>query len=219
MTINCATCSRPFHATPSRVAKGKRFCSIQCRDASVLDARNEQFRRGIKRCGKCHTEKALTEFYTQGTKRRGLDGRAGWCKECRRSDERNRRADMSNVRKFHARYESDMEFRARELLRAIGKRTRRFGIPFDLDITWLAERLRSGRCELSGVRFDFSCETRRPKALTPSIDRIIPGGGYTKDNCRVIAFALNAAFQNFGLDAFLPIAEGLVDCMSARRSA
>jgi hypothetical protein len=163
----------------------------------------------MKKCGRCSDVKKRSEFYTCGTKKPSHDGLAGWCKECRRSDERERRRDPVVVGKFHARYETDMDFRARELLRAIGKRCRSKGHAFDLDIPWLSERL-SGRCELTGLPFDLSVAARRSTAFSPSVDRIVPANGYTKANCRVVLYALNVAMSDWGLAVTVDIAAALL---------
>jgi hypothetical protein len=103
-----------------------------------------------------------------------------------------------------------MRFRARELVRAIGKRCRSAGLPFDLDIDWLTGRLESGRCELTGLEFDTVVSRKRGGPFSPSVDRIVPSAGYTKSNCRVVIFAVNAALSDWGLGVFIPIAEALV---------
>ena len=159
------------------------------------------------RCSKCRVVKSVSEFYTQGMSKH----LARWCKQCRREDERRRRADMGLVKKFHKRYETDESFRARELLRAIAKRCRRKNLAFDLDVQWLAERLRNGQCELTGLPFNMSVATRRPTPYTPSIDRIIPSNGYTKSNCRVVLHAVNLSMGNWGLDVLLEISQALLE--------
>lgn len=164
-----------------------------------------------KRCPKCKTSKPSTEFYTGGTARKSLDGLGGWCKHCRKLGERLRRLDPDHVREVHDKYETDMRFRSRELLRAIAKRSRSSGVPFDLDIDWLAARLSAGMCELTALKFDFSVRSRRYNPFTPSVDRIVPSRGYTKDNCRVVAMAVNVALSNWGVDVLMTIAEALVE--------
>lgn len=164
---------------------------------------------GLRRCSKCGATKEIGEFYTNKNSRYQSARIAGWCKQCRRLDEAKRRADPRLVSRFHDKYETDMAFRARELLRAVQKRCRREGFAFDLDVEWLATRL-SGVCELTGLSFDMSVRSRRPGPFTPSLDRIVPGAGYTKANCRVVLFAVNAMLKDFTLDAMLPIVEALV---------
>ena len=63
------------------------------------------------------------------------------------------------------------------------------GIEFDLDIDWFFKKLLNG-CELTGIPFET--DIKKINMKTASVDRINPGGGYTKDNCRMILFGLNA---------------------------
>lgn len=103
-----------------------------------------------------------------------------------------------------------MEFRAHQLLGACRKRCRKNGTEFSLDVPWMAEKLRSV-CELTGLSFDMSVRTRRPQLRTPSIDRIEPGKGYTKDNCRIVLFGVNLWLRDFTLEAIIPIAAALAE--------
>lgn len=59
----------------------------------------------------------------------------------------------------------------------------------DIDREWVQERLDAGICEVTGLPFER--ESAGP--LLPSIDRIIPGGPYSKDNCRMTVWIFNRA--------------------------
>lgn len=207
--MECARCKTDF---PARPTANRKYCGQDCYWSARREERAKTVGDREWKCGKCRRVLARSDFYTHG-KRAGM---SGWCKSCRCADERRRRGDARLVAKFHDKYESDMDFRAQELLRAVGKRCRRKGLAFDLDEDWLSARLRSGVCELTGLPFDPSVRTRKPNPYTPSIDRIAPKGGYTKGNCRVIVYALNMAMRDLGLEAFLPIAEALVRRSEAR---
>jgi hypothetical protein len=69
-------------------------------------------------------------------------------------------------------------------------------LEYDLDKEWAISRW-TGECELCKLPFVISKRLRHP--LSPSIDKIDPTKGYTKDNCRFIAWALNA-FKGTGTD-------------------
>jgi hypothetical protein len=68
--------------------------------------------------------------------------------------------------------------------------------PFDIDIPWIEEKLRIGKCELSGIDL-YIKEYEGQQGYKPinprsaSLDQINPGKGYTKDNVRVICDCLN----------------------------
>jgi hypothetical protein len=77
---------------------------------------------------------------------------------------------------------------------------------FNLDAAWLAGRWGGGqpRCEVSGHVFTTE---RVENALVkypfaPSLDQIVPGGGYTKINTRVVCVLVNFAMNEWG-DAYL----------------
>jgi hypothetical protein len=89
---------------------------------------------------------------------------------------------------------------------------KRKGVEFDLSLEWFEARLKAGVCELSGLGFDFESNGRRtPKPNAPSVDRIIPGGRYTEDNCRMVLFSINRALGNFGEDYILGVFQRVLD--------
>lgn len=77
-------------------------------------------------------------------------------------------------------------------------RAARKELEYDLTKAWIEQRLAAGVCELSGLPFTSRGE-KGPRA--PSIDRRDAARGYTQDNCRVIVWALNAAFNDWGQEA------------------
>jgi len=161
---------------------------------------------GVKRCSGCKTSKSCSDF---SPTRRHRDGLAGWCKSCKAKMEKARRAKPRVIALHRMNYQTDMNFRARQLLGSVAKRCRSGGIEFDLDVEWLTGRLTIGRCEVTGLKFDMARASRLPTAYAPSIDRVNAGGPYTKANCRVVLYALNIALNRFGLESFMPIAEAL----------
>jgi hypothetical protein len=74
-------------------------------------------------------------------------------------------------------------------------RARKKGIAFELTEDWLQPRLDAGKCELTGLQLTAKGVLA---PLMPSIDRKDSSKGYTPDNCRVICWALNAAFNQWG---------------------
>lgn len=92
------------------------------------------------------------------------------------------------------------------MLHSARKRSRQKGFPAPtITAAWLREKLKGGVCELSGLPFEThaSCTT----AFIPSIDRIESSKPYTPENCRVVVWALNAAFAEWGEDTFRRIAK------------
>ena len=91
------------------------------------------------------------------------------------------------------------------------QRAARKGARFDLTKDQLVDLLEAagGRCALSGLPFDPRFDPEAKFAHNPygiSIDRIVPAGGYTLGNVRLVLTALNFAINQWGFDAYLQIA-------------
>lgn len=84
---------------------------------------------------------------------------------------------------------------------------KKMGVECDMTEEWFKERLDMGVCEMSGLPFDMHGK-RTPNS--PSIDRIIPGGSYTKGNCRLILWSLNRALSNHGEDYMINVFENVL---------
>ncbi|KKN76145.1 hypothetical protein LCGC14_0373400 [marine sediment metagenome] len=83
---------------------------------------------------------------------------------------------------------------------------------FDLDFDWLFERVESGTCELSGLKFDLGlARVGKNNSYAPSIYRIVAGGDYTKENCRVVLHALNTALSDWGEDIYFDVAAAYME--------
>ena len=67
---------------------------------------------------------------------------------------------------------------------------RKKGLLFELDDNW-AEARWTGRCEVTNIVFRQNGQ-KGPHPFSPSIDRIEPKLGYTKDNCRFVLWGCNA---------------------------
>lgn len=87
---------------------------------------------------------------------------------------------------------------AYSLLHTAKYRSKKLSIDFNLDIDWIKDRLNI--CEVTGIPFEIrdvkvisssgsNYGDRHPH--TPTIDKIDPNKGYTKDNCRVVIWWYN----------------------------
>jgi hypothetical protein len=68
-----------------------------------------------------------------------------------------------------------------------------------------------GKCAVSGIQFCFDKHgdaVKRP--LAPSIDRVDSFQGYTIANIRLVCVAVNLAMNQWGIDLFRRIADGVV---------
>lgn len=90
------------------------------------------------------------------------------------------------------------EYRQRQMWYQVKGRAKLLGLPFDLTPEDLKE---PDFCQVLGIPLD-----RRDRNHTPSVDRLIPEKGYTKENCRVISNKANTLKRNGTLDEF----EGII---------
>ena len=86
---------------------------------------------------------------------------------------------------------------ADNLLNGARFRSRIHNIPFSLDKAWILENLKDF-CPIFGTSF-LLC-SGKIKNESPSIDRLIPSQGYTKENCRIISFKANRMKSDGTLD-------------------
>lgn len=84
-------------------------------------------------------------------------------------------------------------------------RARAKGLEFDLSLDWALAKVDSqnARCAITAIPFLFA-----PKGASfndpyrPSIDRIDARGGYSEANCRIVIYAVNVMFFDWGEDIF-----------------
>lgn len=130
-----------------------------------------------KICSTCRAAKPLHEFRA---KEGCLYGRNTTCYDCDREYQINR-------------YKQDNGYRARTILWAKEKYCNERGLPYDLDVPWMVEKLEEGRCEVTGLPFDTERGDQYKNNYTPSLDRLRADKGYTKDNVRLVLWMYNAA--------------------------
>lgn len=127
----------------------------------------------------------------------------------RRATERGRQMELAGK----LRYRSSLEGRAKQLMCSVNLRCKKANLPVEITVEWIAEKLKLGKCEVSGLPFDMSTEraaTRRNRNV-PSVDQIIAGKGYTLDNSRVVLVAVNLGLCEWGLDSFIELAKATLE--------
>lgn len=94
------------------------------------------------------------------------------------------------------------------------KRAAQKGVPFELSLVWAldAADAQDMRCALTGIQF-FSTprSTSANDPYRPSIDQISPGKGYTKDNCRIVIYAVNVMLFDWGEEVFEAVARAYLE--------
>lgn len=98
-------------------------------------------------------------------------------------------------------------YRTKTILKSAKSRAAKNGVKFDLTEEWYEEQLQKA-CSATGLPFDTTT-VRGP--WVPHIDRIVAGGDYTVENCRLVCGCFNYARQNWGDEAVLIMAEALVN--------
>lgn len=99
--------------------------------------------------------------------------------------------NRSTRKEYNSHYRRTLHGKARSLIAAIKHRATRRRVSFDLDYEWAIEKLSTGICEVTGMKFNITASSR--VFTSPSVDRVIPEHGYTKDNCRMVVWVYNSA--------------------------
>lgn len=105
------------------------------------------------------------------------------------------------------RYTSSLSGRVTQLRNSSIARAKKKNIEYDLDDDFILNMFISqeNRCNLTGIVFslDPPKNGQHNNPYSPSIDRIDPKKGYTKDNVRLILSCVNFALSEFGLDLLI----------------
>jgi predicted Zn-ribbon and HTH transcriptional regulator len=90
------------------------------------------------------------------------------------------------------------------------KRAKAKKVPFEIEEDDLIRQVTKNklRCALSAIPFR-PCEEFYRNPYRPSIDRINSKGGYTKGNVRIVAYCVNAAMNEWGVDVLVEMAKGM----------
>ncbi|GIV43855.1 MAG: hypothetical protein KatS3mg035_0978 [Bacteroidia bacterium] len=102
-----------------------------------------------------------------------------------------------------------------DLLEAARGRAKKNNLEIDIDLNFLLDLYtqQEGKCKLTNIDFTFK---RREDGVhfnpfNPSIDKINPFGGYTKNNIRLVCTIVNLALNNFGEDSFKIMCEAYIN--------
>ena len=142
-----------------------------------------------KKCSCCGEVKTLSEFYKERCRKDGLSYR---CKTCDGS--KNRAYTKSNPEKA--------------MLASIKGRAKKSKVLFNL----LPEDIRtSGECPVLKIRMERNKNGKRgAQPNSPSVDRIDPTKGYTRDNIQIISNKANMMKQDATPEELLMFAEWVI---------
>lgn len=162
----------------------------------------------MKTCSKCGQTKPYEMFFKDAGRN---DGKTPQCKTCMKqaADARRETGKEAEVQaEWRKRKKNDPTYRASRLLADATQRAKKNGLPIDIDLEWVSDRIVQGYCEVTNLKFDLRpAVPARP--FTPSLDRIDPRKGYTKENTRVVCWVYNRAKGVHSHSAVLILAEAL----------
>jgi hypothetical protein len=117
------------------------------------------------------------------------------------------------AKKYRIGYKKTHDGRCATLLGSCRRRVKLSKSVMTLTKEWVMEKLEKGVCEITNAPFSYTKRkehTRSPFA--PSIDRIDSRNpNYTPDNCRLVLWAVNNTFAEYGEEIMLPILRAIVD--------
>jgi hypothetical protein len=121
-----------------------------------------------------------------------------YCKQCRREYRQN---NKEKIRDKNYKYDSTIKGKIVSLCSSVKKRSKKKNIKCNIDSSFIKEMWdkQNGKCILTGISFTITNKRNNshfPFAL--SIDRIDYKKGYTKNNVRLIIYALNIGLNTFG---------------------
>jgi len=164
-----------------------------------------------KICGKCKQELDVSCFAKD---RARADGLRWSCKACVRADFERFKATPSygrrneNLKARWKKMREDDPFSnwCRVAFDGARARARKLNVAFDLDIEWI-KQVAGNVCPLLGTPLSYT--NAKQAADSPSIDRIRPELGYTKENCIVVSLRANRIKNDATLSEIKLLADNL----------
>jgi hypothetical protein len=107
-------------------------------------------------------------------------------------------------------------YRAQTLFWAAKRTAKKNGLPFDLDVDWIEEKLIHGKCEVSDIPFTFtSLKTGKggmgsQNPFAPTLDREMAKKGFLKTNTRVVIWMYHSGKHNVSHETFMQLCRALV---------
>lgn len=127
-----------------------------------------------------------------------------------KSRENNEFIEAAKVRS--ANHYNSIEGRAMSLYKSAKRRADNYEEAIDFDESFILEKLKFGKCEVTGIAFDFNSPTSTAKnPYSPSIDRIDSSVGYIKENVRIVIWQYNLMKGEISDSELLKICEIIVN--------
>lgn len=143
--------------------------------------------------GKWQTAESV-ERYKAGARKRGKKYYRADNEKFARYREKHRLRIRQSVKKYH----ETIKGRASLMFYNAKGRAKKYGLEFALDRDWIEAKLATGYCEVTGFEFTFESTDTRYNPWSPSVDQIVPGAGYTKDNVQIVCTIHNTSKNEWG---------------------
>lgn len=146
-----------------------------------------------KQCNICKQFLPLDMFSTNNAIKK--DRLSLYCKPCDKQKQESKRRkqpekQLEYGRRYQAKRREDFEYRLQMLLNASKQRARANDIEHTLTLTDIKELYPAdGKCPVFGTTLQFNKAGFRDSS--PSLDKIDPNKGYTKDNVQVLSWRAN----------------------------
>lgn len=175
-----------------------------------------------KVCTKCKEEKDVSLFYKRGYHKTGLVSYQSHCKQC--TDVKSNTPIKCMVcGEYHTRFATGRKSAICEtcypryrvcysMLSAVKDRANKKNLEVTIDLEWLLQM--PTHCPKTGFEFTWryngsNIGNRSP--YSPSIDKIDPYKGYTKDNCQIVCWWYNVSKQQFTDEQVLELCKSVVN--------
>lgn len=158
----------------------------------------------MKICTICSQEKELEAFLKD---KHAPGGYRNQCKECLRLRHKEQRVWENRKESYNAsmrKYRSTVKGAIHTSYQAAKGRSKKEGIPFDLDLEYVTELFnhQGGKCALTGV--DMIPKSGR---MSPSLDKMTPELGYTRGNVQWVTWRANAIKQDLSMEELFQFCE------------
>jgi hypothetical protein len=152
-------------------------------------------------CRKCGIAKPYSDYYANSK-----GSRRSTCADCAKKSSRvDKRTHPERTSATFKNWRDTR--RGFALVNVARHRAKKRGLPCDLDPQNIQDRIETGFCELTGIPFALD----KPRSWNaPSLDRIDSTKGYTRENTRVVLYALNVMANTWGPGRILEIAAAIV---------
>ena len=200
--------------SPNKTTKDR--VSIYCRSCDCKRAKNRQrllFSRETiespptKYCPDCKLTKPSVSFHRDKCV---LDGLGVRCKNCTKIKDKFR---------YQNNHEKDSVMaKLRIMLQSAKKRALKGNLPFEIDIKFLVEKFYNlKKCPVLGTDIDWQSKNQLHHN-SPSLDKIIPIYGYTKDNTQLISCKANTMKQNASPEELLKFSNYYINMFKGHRT-